>query len=279
MTFTEILEYNFLEVGGYSLNLLKISSAILVLVGAKILLIIIDRTFLERFFRKRNVDIGRKYATRTILKYIVYTAALIWAIQLIGIHLSVFWGGAAALLVGVGLGLQQTFNDLISGIILLSEATVEVGDIVSVDGVIGTVRDIGIRTSKVETLDDISIIIPNSKLVVDQVVNWSHKDSPNRFQVAVGVAYGSDVQLVTSLLLQAARSHQDVLAFPEPKVQFKDFGASSLDFVLHYYSHNFIGSEFVKSDLRYEIVELFEKNNISIPFPQRDVWIRSEQNK
>ena len=100
-------------------------------------------------------------------------------------------------------------------------------------------------------------------------------DEVLRIRIPVGVAYGSDVQLVTSLLLQAGRSHQDVLAFPEPKVQFKDFGASSLDFVLHYYSHNFIGSEFVKSDLRYEIMDLFDKNEISIPFPQRDIWIKS----
>ena len=275
MGLIEILEYPFLEIAGYSLNLAQVLSALVILFGAKYLIWLIEKVFLRRFFNSRKVDIGRQFAIHAIIKYIVYTLAVIWALQMLGFHLSVLWGGAAALLVGVGLGLQQTFNDLVSGVILLSEGTVDVGDVVKVDGIIGTVKKIGIRTSKVESQDDITIIIPNSKLVVDNVVNWSHNAYPTRFQVSVGVAYSSDVKKVTSLLLQAARSHPDVLKKPEPAVQFRDFGGSSLDFELHFYSREYLRIEFVKSEIRYKITELFRQHGIEIPFPQQDLWVRN----
>ena len=275
MGLVEILELKIIEIGEYYLNLAMVLSALLVLFGTRLLIMFINRAFLNRFFTKRKVDVGRQYAIQTFLKYIIYTIALLWAMQLIGIHLTVLLGGAAALLVGIGLGLQQTFNDLISGIILLSEGTVDVGDIVQVDGIIGTVKSIGIRTSKVDSRDDISIIIPNSKLVVDNVVNLSHNKNPTRFQVKVGVAYSSDVQLVTSLLLEAAQGHKGVLKKPEPNVQFKDFGNSSLDFELNFFSNEHLRIEKIKSHIRYKIIELFRKNKVEIPFPQQDIWVRN----
>lgn len=200
---------------------------------------------------------------------------MVLVLETIDISLSILWGGAAALLVGVGLGLQQTFNDLISGLILLVEGTVEINDVIETDGIIGTVTAIGVRTSKVETLDHISILIPNSKLVGNKATNWSHNKAASRFQINVGVAYTSDLDQVTSLLLQAGREHVKILKTPKPEVQFQDFGSSSLDFVLHFYSYEFRRMEFVKSELRYRITELLRKNNIEIPFQQTDVWIRN----
>lgn len=279
MEIREILNFPLLPISGdEDLTVLHVLKAILVLVLARLLILFIRRTILNRFFRKRNVDVGRQYTIVTLLKYVIYTMAVLGAMQTLGIQLSVLWGGAAALMVGIGLGLQQTFNDLVSGIILLSEGTVEVGDILSIDGTIGTVSSIGIRTSKVETRDEISIIIPNSKLVVNNVINLSHNKHPTRFQVKVGVAYASDVELVTALLLQAAKSHKDVLKRPEPRVQFKDFGNSSLDFELHFYTNQFLRIEFIKSDIRFKIAELFRKNGVEIPFPQQDVWLRNAVN-
>ena len=276
MDLSEILGIQLFTIwGDHTLHLGQVLWALIILVVARLLIVLISRTILKRFFKKRKVDIGRQYAIITFLKYIIYTIAILWAMQALGIKFSVLLGGAAALLVGIGLGLQQTFNDLVSGIILLSEGTVEVGDIVSVDGIIGTVKSIGFRTSKVETRDEISIIIPNSKLVVDNVVNWSHNEAPTRFQVSIGVAYSSDVELVTNLLLQAAKDHKDVLEKPEPKVMFKDFGASSLNFQLHIFSNEYLRIDFVKSEIRYKIMELFRKHNIEIPFPQQDVWVRN----
>ena len=129
-----------------------------------------------------------------------------------------------------------------------------------------------------ETLDHISILIPNSKLVGNKATNWSHNKASARFQLNVGVAYNSDINVVTLLLLQAANEHKKILETPVPEVQFKDFGSSSLDFVLHYYSYEFRRMEFVKSELRYRITELLRNNKIEIPFPQTDLWIRNANN-
>lgn len=274
MTLKEILEYNFLNIGDYHLSLFNIGVATLILIGAKLLGRVLLR-LLKSFYLKRKVDRGRQFAVNQIVKYVLYTVALLVALQSLGVQLSVLWGGAAALLVGIGLGLQQTFNDLISGLILLGEGTVEIGDIVSLDGMIGKVKNIGIRTSSVETRDGIIIIVPNSKLVGDNVTNWSHNKEPSRFQVKVGVAYGADVDLVTRILLEVTESHVEILQFPKPSVHFIDFGNSSLDFVLHFYSENYLGIELTKSELRYRIIKEFRANNVEIPFPQRDLWLRN----
>lgn len=275
MNIKEILEYNFLNLGGYQLNLLNVGEFLIILFSAQILVWAIKRIILHNFFKRRQIDIGKQFAITQFLKYIVYTIALLLAIQSLGITLSVIWGGAAALLVGIGLGLQQTFHDLISGIILLIEGSVEIDDAIMVDGILGKVRDIGIRTSRVESRDGIMIIVPNSKLVGSNVVNWSHNDQPTRFQVEVGVSYSSDVKLVTELILKAANGHPDVLDSPTARVQFGAFGESSLDFILHFYSSEYFRIEFVKSDLRYRIIELFRQHKVEIPFPQRDLWIKS----
>ena len=274
MSIKEILEYNFLNVSDYHLNLLQLLTVVFILLISKFIINVTNR-ITNRYFQRKNVDSGRRFAFQQFAKYIIYTITLLMALESLGIQLSVLWGGAAALLVGIGLGLQQTFNDLISGLILLLEGIVEVDDIVEVNGVVGTVTSIGIRTSKVETRDKISILIPNSKLVGDNATNWSHNSDPSRFQVSVGVSYGSDLENVTTLLLQAASEHPKVLKTPVPRVQFKDYGQSSLDFNLHFFSTDYLGIEFVKSDLRYRITQLFRANQIEIPFPQRDLWLRN----
>jgi len=191
--------------------------------------------------------------------------------------MTVLWGGAAALLVGLGLGLQQTFNDFFSGIILLFERTVELGDVLEVDGTVGTVKLIGLRTSILETRDNITVVVPNSKLVTNNVTNWSHFDKKVRFQVNVGVAYGSDTKLVKELLLKVAMENTAVLEQPSPFVRFTNFGDSSLDFELHFYSREFIDIEDVKSDLRFEIDTFFRENNVDIPFPQRTIWMGKKE--
>jgi len=274
MTIKEILEYNFIHLGDFKLSLYHIIAAVLVLTAARVIMSLLSR-LMDQYFKRRKVDAGRSYALLQFVKYIVYTSALLIAMEVIGVSISVLWGGAAALMVGIGLGLQQTFNDLVSGIILLIEGSVQVGDIMEMDGIVGTVTSIGIRTSKIETRDRISILIPNSKLVGDKAINWSHNEEPTRFQVNVGVAYSSDVELVTSLLLQAANEHKNILKTPPPRVQFKDFGNSSLDFMLHFFSYEYLPVEFTKSDLRYRITQLFRENNVEIPFPQTDLWLRN----
>ncbi|MDP4712393.1 MAG: mechanosensitive ion channel [Saprospiraceae bacterium] len=247
----------------------------LIFLAARLAIWFLTQVVLGNYFKRQNIDYGSQFAINQLLKYFIYIVAGLLALESVGIQPTVLLAGSAALLVGIGLGLQQTFNDLISGIILLFDRTVEVGDFVQLGSLVGVVKKIGIRTSVLETRDDISVIVPNSKLVGEQVVNWNHSDDKARFSVAVGVAYGTDTTLVKNLLLSVAKENPDILPTPEPFVRFTNFGDSSLDFELHFWSTRFMIIENVKSDLRFSIDDVFRKNNISIPFPQRDVWMRS----
>lgn len=257
-----------------NIGVTKIISAILILLTARLFVWVFTEVVLFPYYQRKEINIGSQYAINQLFKYFLYVIAILYALGAIGIDLTILLGGAAALLVGIGLGLQQTFNDLISGIILLSERSVEVGDILDMGGTVGTVRRIGVRTSLVETRDNMTIIVPNSKLIGEVVTNWSHDEDKARFKVVVGVAYGSDTALVKKLLLQVAQEHPKALKRPAPFVRFVDFGDSSLDFELYFWSREFIRIEDVKSDMRFETDRLFRENNITIPFPQRDVWMR-----
>ncbi len=272
----EILEYNFLSVGDYNLNLIKLIIVLLIYFLTQLLLWF-SLKVIKRFFLRKKLDSGRQYAVTQFVKYILYTLGLLLILESLGIQLSLLWAGSAALLVGVGLGLQQTFNDLVSGFILLIEGTVDVDDILEIGPMVGRVTKIGLRTSTVETRDNIVVVLPNSKLVMDNVVNWSHNNTPTRFEVNVGVSYSSDVDLVTSLILEAINNHPKILSEPKPQVQFKDFGSSSLDFTLYFFTYEFFRIEVIKSDLRYAILRSFRKNNIEIPFPQRDLWLKNSE--
>jgi len=151
---------------------------------------------------------------------------------------------------------------------------VEVGDILEVDGMVGRVKRIGVRTSLVESLSNITVIVPNSKLVGEKVINWSHFQNRVRYKVNIGVAYGSDTQLVKKLLLEVAIAHPKVMKRPAPFVRFADFGDSALDFELFFWSKEMAAIDDVKSDMRFEIDRLFREEKVEIPFPQRDVWLR-----
>jgi len=269
------LDFTVFHIGDYPLTVSAIVLAVIVFLATKYFALAIGRFILKPFFRRNAVDVGRSYAISQIVVYIIYLTGIFTAFSLLGIQLSVLWAGAAALLVGVGLGLQQTFNDFFSGLLLLIEGPVEVGNVIEVDGFIGRVVEIGLRTSKVRTRDDIMIIVPNSHMINDNIVNWTRHQSPLRFNIDVGVAYGSDIDLVSRVLEKAAGEHPDVLDRPVPRIMFTNFGNSSLDFRLHFYSLEPWRIEFVKSELRFTVYRLFAAHGIQIPFPQQDVWLRS----
>ncbi|CCH55949.1 Potassium efflux system kefA Short=Protein aefA [Fibrisoma limi BUZ 3] len=275
-TLREFLNFELIKLKAYTLTVADVCSAVLIILIAWTFLYVLKRFVLRVFFSRRHVTVGHQYAVTQLIKYIIYPITILLSLQALGIQLSVVLAGAAALLVGIGLGLQQTFKDLLSGIVLLVEGTVRVGDMVVIDDTIVMVKDIGLRTSTVETRDDIVKIVPNSKLVEETVINWSHNNRPTRFHVDVGVAYGSDLTLVRNLLLKAAGEHPKVLQTPETTIQFREFGASSLDFKLFFYSYEFLRIEVVKSDLRFRIDELFRQHDVTIPFPQQEVWFRNE---
>jgi len=274
MDFWKMLEYTVIDISGYTLTLFEIISALLILLLSWILVFLSSKA-IEQFSRKRKIEVGRQFAVIQLVKYVFYVIGSLLALQALGVKLSVVWAGGAALLVGFGLGLQQTFSDLVSGIILLLEGTIEVGDVVMVDNLIGKVRHIGLRTSKIETRDEIIQIVPNSHFVSTNVINWTHSELPTRFNIKVGVSYSSDVVIVTQLLLHAALEHASLLKQPEPAVQLKDFGNSSLDFELYFYTEDNWNIEPIRSDIRYAIIKAFRTHKIEIPFPQQDIWFRN----
>ncbi len=251
--------------------------AAIVLIGARIIGWILTEIVLAGFYGRstsKKLDEGNRYAINRLVSYFIYVLAFLFALSALGLNLTLIWGGTAALLVGVGLGLQQTFNDVFSGILLLFERSVEVGDWVEMESHVGRVVQIGLRTSVVKGRDNISVIVPNSKLVTDKVINWSHIDIKTRFDIGVGVAYGTDTELVKKILTEVAIAHPNVLDRPRPRIRLENFGDSSLDFKLFFWARNFYSIEDIKSDLRFAIDKAFRENDISIPFPQRDVWMR-----
>jgi small-conductance mechanosensitive channel len=233
------------------------------------------RRVLINLRKKNRLTVGQEIAYFQLTRYIVILVVVILVLESLNLEIKTLFLGSAALLIGVGLGLQQLFNDIVSGFFLLMENTVRINDIIEVDGMVSKVKEIGIRTSKVENRDGIVVIIPNSKIVSNSVINWSTNGSTTRFNVIVGVSYGSDVQNVKKVVLDCAKRHKEVVNYPKPICRFTDFGESSLQFELLFWSKNRFRIEEVKSDLRFMIYSEFAKNNIVIPFPQRDLHIKS----
>lgn len=261
-------------------HLSNILTALLTLLIARLIVWIITQIILYNYYKREKINLGSQFAINQLLKYVIYVIAILIAITNLGVNPTLIWGGLAALLVGIGLGLQQTFNDFFSGIILLFERSVEIGDVLEVSGgTVGTVKRIGMRASLIETRANITIVVPNSKLVTEDVINWSHFDNKVRFNINVSVAYGSDTKKVRDILLEVAQENSYIIEYPAPFVRFTDFGDSGLYFELHFWSRNFIIIEDIKSDLRFNIDAAFREVGITIPFPQRDVWIRSSGKK
>ena len=273
MSFNEIIDYTLIRIGEIEIKLESLLVIAAEIISCWFILFIIRR-IIGRIQKKRNLDKGRMSAFYQIAKYLIITATALIIMESMGIDVKVLLVGSTALLVGLGLGIQQTFQDIVSGVIILFEGTFRVGDIVEVDGVVGVVRKIQLRTSEVVSRDQINIIIPNHKLVSEKVINWSYNRKNTRFHINIGVAYGSDPVLVKRLLEEAASEHHMVTKTPEPVARFENFGDSALEFKLFFYSHEMLAVEFVKSDIRFKINQKLKENNITIPFPQRDIHIK-----
>lgn len=207
----------------------------------------------------------------TFFNYFVYTIVTLILFDTIGLNLTTLFAASAALLVGIGLALQTFIQDIISGVFILADQSVHVGDIIQVDGQVGKVERIQLRTTRAVTRDNRVLIIPNHKFMASILYNWTENGTLTKEVVAVGVAYNSDINQVRELLLNIAREHSMVLKKPAPVVLFNDFGESSLDFELLFSINKSFESNIVKSDIRFAIDKAFRENNIEIPFPQRVV--------
>jgi len=237
------------------------------------------RGVFDRLVVQNKLEQGTAVAIFKFLNYTLWVIAIAMGLEAIGFKLTILLASSAALLVGVGMGIQQLFNDVVSGFILLTENNVKVGDVVEVNDLVGKIEDIGFRTTLIKTRDNIRIIVPNSKLTSDNVINWTSNGRNTRFSVTIGVAYGSDVEKVMEILKKVAVENKHIRKKPEPFVRFEDFGDSALIFGLYFYTDEAFWVENIKSELRVQIDKLFRENNIEIPFPQQDVYLYVKEGK
>jgi len=268
-----LIDYEIIHSQNIHISVLNILLVLLTLLVTLLLLRLIRKT-LKKYEKKEGVDEGSLISIFQIIKYLIWVITIGFVISQLGFKLNILIASSAALLVGLGFGIQQIFNDYISGILLLLEHNIKVGDILEIENdKVGKVLKIGLRTSKFKTRDDIIVLIPNSKLISENTINWSHMVGKTRFHVKVGVAYGSNTRLVKQVLLSCADKTADISKTPAPFVRFQDFGDSALDFQLFFWTNNSFLVENIKSELRFQINDEFRNNNIQIPFPQRDIHI------
>ena len=267
----KVLEFELLDIGKYTLSVYNLLLVIIIFFAVKGITHTVDTVLKKRLANKGITDEGRSSSISQIVKYIVYILGFFLMVKSLGINIDLIIGVFAALGLGIGFALQDVFKDLISGIIILFEGNVSVGDILEVDGLTGSVKQIKLRTSLIRTRDGIFMVIPNSKIVNENVVNWSTDNRITRFEIKIGVAYGSDVEKVREILLDCAKKSDMVSKRPSPVVFFTDFGDSSLEFDLNFWVLDTWNIEPTKSNIRFDIDKAFRENNISIPFPQRVV--------
>jgi small-conductance mechanosensitive channel len=244
-----------------------------------IIVALILSTFLLKLVRKvstRNMpknDQLKFVGVFSYLKWFVYLVIFLVGMHTSGVNVTAVFAASAALLIGVGLALQTLFQDIISGIFILVDQSVHVGDIIELEGKVGRVLDIRLRTTRAVTVDNKVLVIPNHLYLTNILFNWTENGTETREFVDVGVAYGSDVELVKSILLDIAKAQPTVLKSPAPMVLFTDFADSSLNFRVAFTLIDSFDVRFTQSNIRFEIDKAFKQNKIVIPFPQRDVHV------
>ncbi len=236
------------------------------------------RFFLKwiRLLLTRNMQEPDKLKFISFFKFVQYITYIIVGFAVLsasGINVTPFLAASAALLVGLGLALQELFQDVIGGIFIFIDKSLLVGDIVEVDGKVARVKEVSLRTTRAITRDDKIVVIPNHKFISEIIINYTQNHKTTRESVKIGVAYGSDVKKVEALLLQSVTQQSGVLKKPKPFVLFDDFGDSALQFSVLFFITDSFSDPKIKSAIRFTIDQLFRENNISIPFPQRDVHI------
>ncbi|MAT90692.1 MAG: mechanosensitive ion channel protein MscS [Flavobacteriaceae bacterium] len=268
----------FLDLGfhfGEDQNQIHITIGLLILVIISFLAASFILRWTRMFFTRKmeETDKLKFISVFKFIKYVTYIIVVFATLSFAGINITPFLAASAALLVGLGLALQEFFKDVMGGIFIMVDKSLMVGDIIEVDEKVGRVIDIKLRTSRAITRDDKIIIIPNHMFIEDIIYNYTQNHRTTRESVQVGVAYGSDTQLVKKLLLQAVEKQQGVLKKPQPFVLFQDFGDSALVFNINFFINDSFVDPRIKSEIRFRIDSLFREHRITIPFPQRDVHI------
>ena len=272
---SQVFTAKLFEFGGKPFSL----SSIVELIFFVLVALLVSRTISEwiklRLLVRFRFERGTREAIASVLNYVLASVGFLIVLQSAGINLSSLAVIAGALGIGFGFGLQNLASNFISGLTLLVEQPIKVGDFIEVDNLLGTVENISMRATVVRTIDGLFVIVPNNRFVEKNIINWSYRDNKCRLHIPVGVAYGSDSVLVTEALLAAARRESRVLSYPSPKVWFKGFGESSMDFELLVWIDNPPETDFIKSALHFLIEWEFRRCSIEIPFPQQELHIRN----
>ncbi|WP_295806726.1 mechanosensitive ion channel domain-containing protein [uncultured Nitratireductor sp.] len=264
-----------IQVGSLSFSIIGILTGILVFVVGYFVTRWFQSWLDGKVMARSRMDSGVRNSIRTGIGYVGLVIAALIGVSAAGINLSNLALVAGALSLGIGFGLQNIVSNFVSGLILLAERPFKAGDWIVAGGVSGTVKKISVRATEIETFQRQSVILPNSELINAAVGNWTHRNKLGRMEIAIGVAYGSDVRRVHEILLEIAKAHPLVLKNPEPFVLFAGFGDSSLDFEIRVYLSDILMQLNVQNDIRFAIVDAFEAEGIEIPFPQRDIHVRS----
>ena len=271
-----VLVYSFFKIGDLSVTPLFLLKAAVFLALLITVSHLVQRLLLGRVFRHLHIAEAQKFALSRFATYALFLGGLFVGLQSLGVNLNslVVFGGAVG--VGVGLGLQNVVSNFVAGLILLVEQPIRMGDRVEMKDTLGDVVRIAARSTWVRTNDNVVMIIPNSDFINNAVTNWTANDPDVRISLPVGVGYSSDPETVRATLLEAASEHPDVLKTPKPDVIFTDYGDNSINFALRVWTSSRAHTPLVlKSDLYFTLFKLFGERGIELPFPQRDLHLRS----
>jgi len=275
-SFWNIMEYP-IEIGSFSMTLSNIALFFIIIWVSMILARFIQTILRDEVLVRAKFDRGLPATISMLVRYSIITIGFFIALSAMGFEFSQLTVILGALSVGIGFGLQNIFNNLVSGLILIFERPIHIDDTIEVNNMVGQVRSIGIRTSNVRTLDGAEVIIPNGLLISNEVINWTLSDKKRRIEVNIGVAYGSDVKKVTKLLYQVLKEHDEAIKYPPPMVLFDEFADSSLNFRILFWTDNYSEWLRIRSDILYAVNDILAKEKIVIPFPQRDVHMYPKQ--
>ncbi|MCB9756917.1 MAG: mechanosensitive ion channel [Candidatus Omnitrophica bacterium] len=277
MTFEQVVQWinlPIVHIGTTPVTFGGIGSAVFIFITALLTSMILQRIIAVQIAKKLKLSAGITYTFQRIVHYSIVFFGIILAAQCVGLNFGALAVTFGFLGVGIGFGLQNLTANFISGLIILLERPIGVDDFVSIQNQVGTVVNISMRSTVIKTLDNVTIIVPNSKFIENQVTNWSYGDTRVRIHCPVGVAYGSDVELVKKALLSVVEQHAEILTTPQPEVYFTNFGSSSLDFELLVWTDMPQKQFLLQSKINYSIEQVFREAGIRIPFPQQDIHLQ-----
>lgn len=280
MNLEEVLDYSLLRFFKYELKVgMLVAIAVILFINYLILRItkaIIDRKASEDYYTR-----GRLISINLLVKYLAWTISISLILVTLKINVTFILAGSTALLVGFGIGVQEIFKDIVSGIFILMEGTIKVKDVLQVDDTFGRVVNIKLRTTELLTRDGTHVIVPNGKFITENVKNWSHHEKVARFVIPVRVAYDTDVNLATKILFDVANQHEFTISNDEERpivIRMTDFEPDAIILELKFWTDHVFTAGRIRSQLRYEIYNQFKKNNIKFPYPQRAIHIKNQNN-